>query len=40
MKKKPYFYLNYEKKRSVIINRKRETITTASDVAQVRHESG
>jgi len=31
--KKPYFYFNYAKKRSVIINRKRESITTASDLA-------
>ncbi len=31
--RKPYFYFNYAKKRSVIINRKRASITTASDLA-------
>jgi len=30
---KPYFYLNYQKKRKVAIARRREVITTASDLA-------
>ena len=30
---KPYFYLNYEKKRKVTIARRKEVITTASDLA-------
>lgn len=30
---KPYFYLNYEKKRKVTVARRKEVITTASDLA-------
>jgi hypothetical protein len=30
---KPYFYLNYQKKRTVTIGQKKEPITTASDLA-------
>ena len=30
---KPYFYLNYEKKRKVAIAGRKEVITTASDLA-------
>jgi hypothetical protein len=29
---KPYFYLNYQKKRTVAIARRKEVITTASDL--------
>lgn len=30
---KPYFYLNYQKKRKIAIARRKEVITTASDLA-------